>query len=407
MKSKKQFITLLLMYAVMLLIVVPMMKNKQQAKPPSPVALMTQAQKEVDARNYGAALQTYQQIGQIYGGSKSELDKNAAAQAELAIADLNEQHVSYEATRFFVSKYTATGTDQTALDTLKTLEQKYPDQTIEVGKAGDAQRVKAGEYARSRYKALSYKVDKENSKNPLYQVMDLLVRATGKNPAFSYTLALLVLTLLIKVITTPLTKKQFKSMIDMQRLQPKLKELQDKYKDKPDELNRKMMSFYKEHGVNPLGGCLPLLIQMPVMMGLYYMIRLYQFQFADASFLWIKSLAQPDLPLLILYAISMYFSTKITAMPTADPAQAQQQKIMGIAMPVMFSVFLRQLPSAFVLYWFCFNVVSTWQQYHIMKHLHSQPGPGEGGTPGGNGKIDKAPAKSQGIKPRRRSAKAL
>ncbi len=241
-----------------------------------------------------------------------------------------------------------------------------------------------------------------------FKAIDWLVALTGRNPAYSYALALLIITLVFKGITTPLSHKQYQSMKEMQKLQPLIKQLQEKYKDNQQELGKKMMDLYKEHGVNPLSGCLPLLIQMPILIGLYkYVILPYQFEFAKGDFLWIGStlahrfpgivapnLAVPDIPLVIIYTISMIISQKLSIV---DPSQAEQQKIMMWTMPIVFAFIFWSFPSAFMLYWLFFNVISTAQQYYILK----QPTNGTGGPAlpvagngNGSGPAEEKPKKS-------------
>lgn len=208
----------------------------------------------------------------------------------------------------------------------------------------------------------------------------------------NYGVAIILLTTLIKVITYPLTHKQFKSMQDMQKLQPIMKEIQEKYKGKPQEMQKQVMGMYKTHKVNPLGGCLPLIIQMPVLILLYRAVFNFKNQFINAtfllaplkdtpvlftssSFLWMPTLLAPDMLLLLLYAASMYISQKLTITPTMDPQQKQMQETMTIMMPVMFAIMFKTFPSAFILYWLTFNVLSTAHQLIIMKpHLKKEGG---------------------------------
>jgi YidC/Oxa1 family membrane protein insertase len=241
--------------------------------------------------------------------------------------------------------------------------------------------------AQVRDDALRAKVIAKHKNDPGFKGIDWLVGITGRNQHYSYALALLLITLVFKLITTPLSHKQYASMKEMQKLQPLIKQLQEKYKDNQQELGKKMMDLYKEHGVNPLSGCLPLLVQMPILIGLYkYVILPYQFVFAKGDFLWIGSalahkfpsivalnLSMPDMPLLIIYTISMIISQKLSIV---DPTQAEQQKIMMWTMPIMFAFIFKSFPAAFMLYWLFFNVISTVQQYYILKH------PGNGTTSG-------------------------
>ena len=210
----------------------------------------------------------------------------------------------------------------------------------------------------NKYK-VSEELDKINSKKTLYKIMDFFVRITGKIPAFSYWFAILLVTLIVKLIITPLTKAQFKAMKEMQKVAPFVKEIQEKYKGDQKTIGEKTMELYKDHNINPFASCLPILIQMPILWLLYYMIRDYQFQFAKATYIWIgsglshwqsvtipfgtagtawvtaRNLSEPDLILVVLYLISMYISTKMNAV---DPTQAEQQKTMAIIMPLMFAL---------------------------------------------------------------------
>ena len=211
-----------------------------------------------------------------------------------------------------------------------------------------------------------------------YTIMDFLVKLTGAQP-YSYWLAILIFSLVVKLALTPLSNKQYASMKEMQKLQPHIKEVQAKHKGNPAKMQEEMAKIYKEHGVNPVAGCGPLLIQIPIMIALYYTIRVYEYQFSHGTFFWIGSkvshlypsflatdLSQMDIPLLILYALSMYVQQKMTV--PADPQAAEQQRMMAIYTPFLSTYFFLQykLPAAFVLYYLIFNVLSMAQQYYYM-----------------------------------------
>ncbi len=256
----------------------------------------------------------------------------------------------------------------------------------------------------------------------LYGIMDFMVHLCGgPGFAYSYALAIFLISILVKLLMTPLSNKQYASMKEQQKLQPIIKEIQAKYKNDREAQGRKVMEVYKEHGVNPAAGCLPLLVQLPFLYLLYYMIRLYQYQFAHGQFLWIGSalahqfpaylginLGQPDIPILLLYAFSMYVTQKMMISP--DPQQAEQQKTMAIMTPFMTTYFFLQyhLPSAFVLYYLVFNILSTAQQQYYMKKRAADTGDtgGDGGSrpepdapvlPGGSGRVKVLPARDSGV----------
>jgi len=128
----------------------------------------------------------------------------------------------------------------------------------------------------------------------------------------NYGVAIIILTIIVKVILFPLTYKSMASQQKLSGLQPKLKELQDKYKDKPEILNKETMNLYKKEGINPLGGCLPLLLQMPILIAMYQLLN-NMVALKGAEFLWIKDLSRPDeilnfpftIPLVNIYSLNI------------------------------------------------------------------------------------------------------
>lgn len=178
----------------------------------------------------------------------------------------------------------------------------------------------------------------------------------------NYGVAIIILTILVRLVLFPLTYKGMKSMKKMQQLQPKMKKIQAKYKDNREKLNTEVMDLYKRHKVNPVGGCLPMLLQIPVFFALYSAL-MSAVELRHAPFyLWISDLSAPDglgiTPLLM--GISMYLQQKMS--PTAmDPTQA---KIMGM-LPIVFTIFTFTFPSGLTLYWVTSNVLSIGQQYLI------------------------------------------
>jgi len=225
--------------------------------------------------------------------------------------------------------------------------------------------------------AVCTRIEPLNSQEPLYKLLDIFVGIMGRNPHFSYGLAIILFGVIVKLLLQPLNTAAFRSMREMQKIQPEIKKIQEKYKgDKANlqKMNQEIMALYKAHGVNPMGGCLPLLIQLPILIFLYRAIMSYRCQFNQADFLWIKNLALPDMPLLLLYGVSMIISTKLTSMPSADPAQQQQQKMMTWLMPIMFIIICRNFPAAFVLYWMTFNFMQTAQQIALYRKMDREEG---------------------------------
>ncbi len=201
----------------------------------------------------------------------------------------------------------------------------------------------------------------------------------------NYGIVIIIFSILIKLIVYPLTKKSYQSMKEMQKIQPLVQELKEKYKGDPQRMNKEMMKLYKEHGVNPMGGCLPMLLQMPLLFALFIVFR-STIQLRGAMFIpgWIEDLSRSDtlfhlpfsLPfygnefnlLPILMAITMIFQSKMTMQ---DP----KQKAMVYAMPVFMLLIFNRFPSGLNLYYTLFNLLTIVQQ----KFIHTEekaPDPG-------------------------------
>lgn len=221
------------------------------------------------------------------------------------------------------------------------------------------------------------------------------------NPVVSaYALAIIVAGVLLKLVLIPLTKKQTDSMKNMQKLNPEIEKLKKKYKNDKETLNRKTMELYQKNNVNPMGGCLPLLIQFPILIGFFYVLRdpvKYAFKnqavydAMNKSFFWIKDLGFPAnhifengtinglnigislpligqaLPLLALFAgITTYYQSKMmqSAQPAAASGQAAStQNTMTMIMPFMIFFFAISFPAGLTLYWAISNVFQIVQQY--------------------------------------------
>jgi len=198
----------------------------------------------------------------------------------------------------------------------------------------------------------------------------------------NYGVAIILFAFVLKTLLYPLTHKMFESTQKMQKIQPLVAEVQKKYKTDKVKMNNELRKVYKEQGVNPLGGCLPLLLQIPVFIALYpalkYSIALRQQPF----FGWIGDLAAPDpyyiLP--VLMGVFMFVQQKFTMASAGDPskmtdqqrAMQSSQKMMMYGMPVFLVFIFRDFPAGLVLYWTVFNLLSTVQQYFIKKKFDMQ-----------------------------------
>lgn len=201
-------------------------------------------------------------------------------------------------------------------------------------------------------------------------VLSTLFAITSATGIESYGLPIILLTIIIKIVLYPLTVKQVKSMKAMQELSPKMKKLQEKYKDNPQLMQQKLGEMYKEAGVNPLAGCLPLLIQMPILMAMYYSLFALDYPTPEAAqFLWIESLKDPD-PIYILPVLSALTTFWQQKMTSAE--MNQQMKMMMIIMPLFIGWISLNFPSGLVLYWVTMNVVQIIQQWWMYRGEESK-----------------------------------
>ncbi len=176
----------------------------------------------------------------------------------------------------------------------------------------------------------------------------------------SYGIAIIVLTIIIKTLLLPLALKQIRSMKAMQAIQPEMQKIQKKYKNDPQKLREEMGKLYKENGASPLSGCLPLLIQMPFLVSIYYALQGFAYDPAHESFLWLESLAVPD-ETYILPVLSAA-STFIISWQTTPKDAPSNQKTMLLMMPIMIGWMSLNFPSGLVIYWIVCNLYQLVQQ---------------------------------------------
>jgi YidC/Oxa1 family membrane protein insertase len=218
--------------------------------------------------------------------------------------------------------------------------------------------------------------------NPVLNVLIALSHILGGG----FGLAIIVLTVIVRLISWPLTKRQLKSSKALQDMQPKIQELQKKYGKNQQKLQQEMMKLYKEAGVNPLGCLWPMLVQFPIWIALYQAImsalattpesllglayRLYSWDMVNqaiplsSKFLWLD-LGQPD-PYWILAIIvggTMWVQQKMTQAPAVDPRQASTSRMMTLMMPLMFGFLTLMFPSGLALYWAVSNIIGIITQY--------------------------------------------
>ena len=201
----------------------------------------------------------------------------------------------------------------------------------------------------------------------------------------NWGVSIIILSVLLNILLFPLSMKSFSSMKKMHELHPQMEKLKVQLKDNPQKLNQEIMGMYKKYKVNPFGGCLPLLLQMPIFISLYQALS-RSIELRGASFLWIRDLSMPDavpipitlpiignsvniLPLLMVVGMVLQqrMSTKVMGSAVTDE-QKQQQKMMLIIMPVMFGFIFYNMPSGLVLYWLVNTVLTTFEQAVVFKN---------------------------------------
>ncbi len=223
--------------------------------------------------------------------------------------------------------------------------------------------------------------------NPMLNALTVLYAILFSN----FGLSIIFFTIIVRMATLPLQLKQTRQMKAMQALQPRMKEIQDKFSKDPQKRSQETMKLYRQEGVNPLGCLGPMVIQLPIWIGLYQAIikslgthpdgliglsqRLYSFNpFGDSTvplnsdFLWLD-LANPDpSPIIVpvLVGATTWLQTKMTMMPSADPRQASTNKMMQMMMPLMLALFSFTFPSGLALYWIVSNLIGVAIQYFVI-----------------------------------------
>lgn len=219
--------------------------------------------------------------------------------------------------------------------------------------------------------------------NPINAIADVLAQLLQslKGLTGSYVVAIILVTIAVKAVLHPLTRKQLQSMRAMQVLAPQMTALREKYRDNPQQLNREMMDLYRAHGVNPFGGCLPLLLQLPILWGLFQVFRRPGiFQGADAlgvpldhipcttgafsASCWLTLIREPVLlGVIVLVGLTTYLQQRVSM---TDPQQAR----MFVLMPIIFAVFAIAFPFGLSIYWIVYSVVGT-LEYYLVQRLPS------------------------------------
>ncbi|WP_447554787.1 membrane protein insertase YidC [Vreelandella sp. EE22] len=206
--------------------------------------------------------------------------------------------------------------------------------------------------------------------NPLFWLLDKIHDLVG-----NWGWSIVLLTVLVKAVLFPLSAKAYKSMARMRKLGPEMQRLKEMYGDDRQKMSQEMMKFYQKEKINPLGGCLPILVQMPVFIALYWML-LESVELRHAPFIfWIQDLSvkDPYFILPILMGVSMFVQQMLNPTPP-DPMQAKIMKML----PIIFTFFFLWFPAGLVIYWVVNNIISVAQQYFITRRIENDPSVGKG-----------------------------
>ncbi len=216
-----------------------------------------------------------------------------------------------------------------------------------------------------------------NVLQPLIDVAHEILKFWHDSVGLSWGFSIIMLTVVVRLAILPLTFKQVRSMQDLQRLQPEMKRLQERYKEDRQRMNQEMMKLYQDHKVNPLGSCLPILLQLPFFIALFYLLQGDEFKNdirGEESFLFIDNLADTASGGVLIVLIVLYVSTQLVSglvsTVTADP---MQRRIM-LALPFIFVIFIINFETGLIVYWITTNVWTIGQQFLVRK-LFPKPDP--------------------------------
>jgi YidC/Oxa1 family membrane protein insertase len=227
---------------------------------------------------------------------------------------------------------------------------------------------------------------------PLIDVFDSILQFFHNSFGFGWGFSIIALTIVVRLVLIPLTLKQFKSMQALQRLAPEMKLLQEKYKDDKQRLNEEMMKFYRENKVNPFGSCLPLVLQMPVFISLFYMLRHdlrmdicgqvakpcgdIAASHGAEKFLFIPDITAAATGWVLAVLLALYIGSQLASSVLMSVNADKNQRMLMIALPFVFTFFIINFPAGLIVYWITTNLWTVGQQYFVRKTIGPiQPAP--------------------------------
>jgi YidC/Oxa1 family membrane protein insertase len=257
-----------------------------------------------------------------------------------------------------------------------------------------------------------------NVVQPLIDITEAVMVWIYDNVVDSWGLAIIGLTVVVRVVLLPLTLKQFKSMQSLVRLQPQIKELQAKYGDDKQRLNQEMMKFYQENKVNPLGSCLPLLAQMPIFIALFYMLRTDlredicgqtakpcgEVVSGSAEFLFIPDLTDKATGGVLVALIVLYVGSQLLSSLLMSVSADKNQRRLIIALPLVFVAFIVQFPTGLIVYWITTNLWTIVQQFIVRRTVGPLRPPQEAAATAATGEAAPAAANPAGNAKKKRAA---
>ncbi len=221
-----------------------------------------------------------------------------------------------------------------------------------------------------------------NILQPLIDVTNSVLKFLHDNAGLEWGAAIVALTFIARALIIPLSVKQIRSMREMSAIQPQLKEIQERYKDDRERLQREMMNLYKEHGVNPFASCLPLLMQMPVFLALLYTLRSPEFRAdltaggGDPGWLFIPDLAHQATGSALIILVVLYVVTQLIAgLIMTGRSASTQQRMISLGLPLVFAPIIINFPAGVVVYWIASNVWTMGQQGVVKIFFPAPPPP--------------------------------
>jgi YidC/Oxa1 family membrane protein insertase len=211
-----------------------------------------------------------------------------------------------------------------------------------------------------------------NILQPLIDVAHAVLTFWHDTVGLSWGWSIVMLTVVVRIAILPLTYKGIRGMQNMQRLAPEMKKLQERYKDDRERLNQEMMKFYQEHGFNPASSCLPLLLQIPFFIALFYLLRGDEFKAdirGEESFLFIDNLAEPETGLVLVVLILLYVATQLAASLVTAVSGDRNQRLLMLGLPLVFVPILISFEAGLLVYWITTNVWTFGQQLFVRRFL--------------------------------------